>query len=558
MFEGATTTLGVLGPAGSYGQEAANLAFPTAKKTLLPTIRAIFDAVLCGEINRGLIPFENLIQGPVTEALDCLWETSNRTCIADMVLLPIRHALGALEENAELRRILSKDQALDQCSIYLSEHYPQAELSPTPSTSFGMQRIRQEELRDTGAIGSESALTSYGLNVLARDIGNARNNKTRFAVVARRDDGCEVTSRADTTALMIYPHRNRIGMLQDILAVVSTRYGLNLTAIHSRPDREGAFRFYVELEGSVLDPKVHECIEMLRKSFGEEGIEIRSFGSFPRASFADPQIRTVGIIGGTGAMGQWLARFFSSTGYTVKVAGRQTDLTLEDCVRTSDAIIVNVPIEDTASVIQQAAASCRPGQLLTDNTSVKQLQVEAMCAHAPPGVEVLGMHTVFGPHVESVAGQNVVFTPTSRSEAMAEEFENVFYKHGARITRTTPLQHDRQMAFHQNLVHLCHVALADVLRAGFLRLEEVDRYCSPNSRASLATLGRMLSGNPELYAQIQQHNKEAPSLLRTYSDSIEKLVAGLESGNTQAFQKVVQEAKDALDPELVSDWKKQR
>ena len=56
------------------------------------------------------------------------------------------------------------------------------------------------------------------------------------------------------------------------------------------------------------------------------------------------------------------------------------------------------------------------------------------------------MHTVFGPAVENLRQQNVIFTRTPASGELAREFEAIFYKYGAKITYTTPEYHDKQMA----------------------------------------------------------------------------------------------------------------
>ncbi len=133
---------------------------------------------------------------------------------------------------------------------------------------------------------------------------------------------------------------------------------------------------------------------------------------------------------------------------------------------------------------------------MVDNTSIKTQPVAAMLEVAPEGVEVLGMHTVFGPAITELRRQNVIFTTTPKSGELAQEFEGIFYKYGATITHTTPEYHDRQMAFHQNLEHFTKVVLAEVLRAQFGAPEVMANYSSPNSRLSLITMGRVLKGDP--------------------------------------------------------------
>jgi prephenate dehydrogenase len=545
--------IGFLGPQGTYTEEAAKAAVPDATYLPYPSIDAVFDAVLRQEVDRGLVPIENVIQGPVTETLDNLYRYAEQIMVVDMLVLPIQHAIGALSTKAHITRILSKDQALKQCSAYLQEHYPQVQCIEVASTGAAMQTIVTERLRDAAAIGSPLALKQYGLSILACNIGNVKHNKTRFAVLGPASAGAHSRTGNDATALVIYPHRDRIGLLEDILAVVSREYGLNLSSIHSRPDTLGAFRFYIEVEGHLDDPPVAACITALEKQLGDEEIEVRVFGTYPRCAFNEPRLRTIGIIGGTGQMGGWFQRFFGAAGYTVLISGRRTTLTYQQCVERSDAVIINVPIKHTVEVIHAVGGFFRPGQLITDNTSIKTQPVAAMLEAVPSGVEVLGMHTVFGPSVESLRHQNVIFTRTSASRELASEFESIFYKYGAKITHTTPEYHDKQMAFHQNLEHFTKVVLAQVLLNHFGDPTEMDSYSSPNSRTSLVTMGRILSADPDLYSEIQSHNLQGPAMIQSYLDTAQALGRALIEGHIDAFKESMTTSAAALGPTYLSD-----
>ena len=61
-----------------------------------PSIDAVFEALLHHDIDRGLVPIENVIQGPVTETLDNLYRYAEAITIVDMLILPIQHAIGVL------------------------------------------------------------------------------------------------------------------------------------------------------------------------------------------------------------------------------------------------------------------------------------------------------------------------------------------------------------------------------------------------------------------------------------------------------------------------------
>lgn len=545
--------IGFLGPQGTYTEEAAKTAVPGATYLPYPSIDAVFDAVLRQDVDRGLVPIENVIQGPVTETLDNLYHYAEGITITNMLVLPIQHALGVLSPTAEIRRILSKDQALKQCSTYLQTHYPQAQQIDWASTSGAMETIVKDQLSDAAAIGSAQALEQYGLHILDRNIGNVKHNKTRFAVIGPVAVGFHPRTGRDATSLVIYPHSDRIGLLEDILTVVSREYGLNLSSIHSRPDTLGAFRFHMEVEGHLDDAPVAACIAALEKQLGDEAIEVKVFGSYPRCPFNEPRLRTIGIIGGTGMMGGWFRHFFGAAGYTVLISGRRTPLTYQQCIEQSDAVIINVPIKHTVDVIQAVGGFFRPGQLITDNTSIKTQPVAAMLEAVPSGVEVLGMHTVFGPAVESLQGQNVIFTRTPASGDLAAEFESLFYKYGAKITHTTPEYHDQQMAFHQNLEHFTKIVLAQVLQRQFGEPTEMDSYSSPNSRTSLITMGRILNADPDLYSEIQAYNLQGPAMIQSYLEVAQTLGRALIEGHIDVFKESMTASAESLGSTYLSE-----
>jgi len=195
-------TIGYLGPEGTYTDEAAKQLFPATTRTPHPSINAVFDAVASHVISAGVVPIESLVQGPVTETLDNLFRYAGQVTIGDMLVLPIDHAIGALGGPADIRRILSKDQALHQCSEYLARQFPHAVLVETSSTTAAMEMIVQQGWRDAAAIGNAVALQQYGLEVLARGIGNPPQNKTKFAVLG---DRFHAPTGTDATSFVIYP-----------------------------------------------------------------------------------------------------------------------------------------------------------------------------------------------------------------------------------------------------------------------------------------------------------------------------------------------------------------
>ena len=553
MTDTHTKQVAYLGPVGSYTQQAAMKRFADAELISCTSIEQVFSEVGSGRAAHGVVPIENMLQGSVSETQDGLYSCHDSVRIHDMLVMPIEHALGAVGDAKLLKTIYSKDQALKQCSEFLQSHYPDARLVEVDSTSLAAEQVRNAGDPTQAAVASPAAIAHYGLDLVDSHIGNLRDNKTRFAILGSPDPANFVATGNDATACVIYPPGDRVGILEEILAVISRDHGLSLSSIHSRPDRRGAFRFYIELEGHLNDEAVRSCIDALRRKLADDLAEILVFGSYPRCPFNPPKLRTIGIVGGTGKMGGWFRRLFEQAGYEVLVCGRDSELGVEDCVARSQAVLLNVPIADSVGVARQVSRLLKPGQLVLDNTSVKGKVMSALVETVPDGVEVLGMHTIFGPDVESLRKRNTVFTRTQKSGELAEEFEHIFYKYGAHLSFTSETNHDQQMAFHQNLEHFTKIVLAEVLATRVSDPATTRAYSSPNSRASLRTMARVLRVDARLLTEIQTHNTQGPEMIRHFVNTANELIEIVEQGKFDELLTRIERCLEALGPELLHE-----
>ncbi|OPY51926.1 MAG: Prephenate dehydratase [Methanosaeta sp. PtaU1.Bin060] len=275
-WTGAALRIGVLGPEGSYSEKAA-LTWPKrppeATLVYLRDFEEVLKEVEKGDLEAGVVPLENSLEGAVTVTMDLLLHLS--VVIVGEVNLPIRHCLVGRGEGV-VRVILSHPQALAQCRQYLKENYPKAEIRTTGSTSHAA-RLAQE-FPEMAAIAGPEAAARYGLRVLAREIQDERDNVTRFIVAGKRIP--EPTGR-DKTSLIIYLERDRPGALFSILQEFAMRL-INLTRIESRPSRRelGDYYFYIDLEGHVCDRNVSEALDAVK----EKAAMVKVLGSYPRAS----------------------------------------------------------------------------------------------------------------------------------------------------------------------------------------------------------------------------------------------------------------------------------
>ena len=243
----------------------------------LPTAVQVVQSVERGDLDAGVLAFENSLEGTVTGNLDQLLHETTRCLIADERVLPVRFVLyrapGTEEE--PIRVVASHPFGLAQCSGYLAARgYETREATSTTAACAALVEAPEPGL---AAIGPDGLAERYGIVAVAEGIEDARA-WTRFVLLRH---SCPPPSGRDRTAIAIAPPRDEPGSLIRLLQEFSLR-GINLAVIKSRPTRQelGAYVFYVECEGHLRDPDVAEAITALLRASNE----VRFLGTFP----ADP------------------------------------------------------------------------------------------------------------------------------------------------------------------------------------------------------------------------------------------------------------------------------
>lgn len=241
----------------------------------------------------------------------------------------------------------------------------------------------------------------------------------------------------------------------------------------------------------------------------------------------------VGIIGGTGGMGSLFSRVFREGGHEVLVCGRSTEITKEDIARKADIVMVSVPIRDTIPVIDAISPLLSEDQILTDLTSLKTGPVQAMLRSKS---RVIGLHPMFGPTAGTVRGQTIVATPARCHDEDISLFTSLFESQGARVTLTTPEEHDRIMAVIQGLTHFKAILLAGTMRRLGISPEDTEMYMSPVYRIETGIAGRVLAQDPELYSDILCMNPSVPVVLDTCRQAAYEIRNMITDHDTDAFR----------------------
>ena len=277
-------TIGYLGPAGTFTEQAVYSQPDLARMRHLP-INSIIDvlhAVEGGQADLGLVAIENMIEGSVTATLDTLaFDTDlfiQREVVIDVnlnLLVQPGVPLGAVE------RVRSYPVAQAQCRGFLAEHLPAAVFEAANSTADAARDLAESGDHRTAAIAPRRSADVYGLDVLAADIADRSDNKTRFVLVGA--DGVAAPTGNDKTSMVIYQRSDVPGSLIGILQEFAAR-AINLTSLQSRPTKAslGQYCFLLDCEGHIADELVADALRNLNMKTAK----VKFLGSYPAAAAA--------------------------------------------------------------------------------------------------------------------------------------------------------------------------------------------------------------------------------------------------------------------------------
>jgi prephenate dehydratase len=268
-------TIGFLGPLGTYSEEASLLHDKTADRQY-PTITGVGEAVAAGEVDEGVVPIENSLEGPVTFTLDLLIAQPT-LFIRGEIDLPIEHYLLAKPgtDPAEIKVIYSHPQALAQCRQYLEKNYPQAEQMASLSTVLCVTDSFESKV-PAAAISPRRASELYDVDILDRGIQDVANNVTRFAVIGLSD---HAPTGDDKTSMAFTLEKDSPGLLHRVLGEFADR-DINLLKIESRPTKQllGEYIFLLDCVGHREESPMKEALAALSDPISM----LRVLGSYPR------------------------------------------------------------------------------------------------------------------------------------------------------------------------------------------------------------------------------------------------------------------------------------
>jgi prephenate dehydratase len=277
-MENIKKKIAYLGPEGTFSEEALiKYIDKDSNIEMIPiaTISEVIKSVDRGKVELGLIPIENSIEGAVNITQDILMFESEAKIIGE-IIIPIEHYLIGKKGTKikEIKKIISIPHATAQCRFFLTSNFGDIEIIAANSTAEAVKKLVNME-NNIAAIGPKIAAELYNLEILAGDIEDNKENKTRFVIL-----GNFITFKTgnDKTSIVCFLKKDKPGSLYNILKEFADR-NINLTRLESRPAKKnlGDYVFMIDMEGHIHDKNIYEAIESLRNKV----YLVKILGSYP-------------------------------------------------------------------------------------------------------------------------------------------------------------------------------------------------------------------------------------------------------------------------------------
>lgn len=183
---GTSLKIGISGAMGSFSEEAARTyarkgGIKKFSLEYLISVENVLSALESRAIDIGIFPIENSIGGVVTETVHGM--AKHNFHIKKMFDIDIHQNLLVRKgvKRAEIKAIVSHEQALKQCRAYLKREWPKGRIREYEDTAKAAEDLANGKLpASTAVVASAAAAKLYKLKILGASIQDLKTNFTTF------------------------------------------------------------------------------------------------------------------------------------------------------------------------------------------------------------------------------------------------------------------------------------------------------------------------------------------------------------------------------------------
>lgn len=245
-------------------------------------------------------------------------------------------------------------------------------------------------------------------------------------------------------------------------------------------------------------------------------------------------LQDIAVIGATGKMGSWFARYFIQQQRSVSVYDIKRNVEfpknvkvaadIRNCVSNADLVIICVSVNATPKLILECEKNMKPGAVIAEISSVKH-RVFPVLKHVRDDLRPLCIHPMFGPGANQKNQAKVLLVPVrdkvTEQKILGQIFESPVIK-----LLPDPATHDRAIAILLGLTYFVNIAFANIMSgADILLLKELS-----GTTFGLQSLlaESILTDEPALIITLIKENPFAKKYIKEYlrtAMAIERLLS---------------------------------
>jgi prephenate dehydratase len=271
------------GEPGANSHIACNQAYPSHEPLPCPTFEDAFAAVRGGRAKLAMIPIDNSIAGRVAD-IHHLMPRSGLHIVGEW-FLPVQHQLMAPRGATlkTIRTVESPVHALGQCRRIIRKLGIKAVVAA--DTAGAAREVAEAGDITRAALATGLAAKIYGLQILKKDVADAKHNTTRFVVLARKPKWAN-RKELHVVTTFVFEVRNIPAALYKALGGFATN-GINMTKLESYMVN-GSFaatQFYADVQGHPKDRALELALEELE--FVSRPKSLKILGVYPGHRFRE-------------------------------------------------------------------------------------------------------------------------------------------------------------------------------------------------------------------------------------------------------------------------------
>ncbi len=243
-----TKKIAFQGVKGAFSEVALNRYFGNTEisSAACSSFRKVYEKILSGETEYGIIPIENSLTGSIHENYDLMLQFPDLKIIGEQKIR-IEHNLISIPGASidSIKQVYSHTQGLAQCREYLDAH-PLMNRIPFFDTAGSVAFIAESGRSDYAAIASKEAAEEYKMEILKAGIETNPRNYTRFFILASEKN---TTAEKPDKASIVFSTQDKPGALFSCLKILNENK-LNMKKLESRPipGKPWEYMFYIDLE----------------------------------------------------------------------------------------------------------------------------------------------------------------------------------------------------------------------------------------------------------------------------------------------------------------------